>query len=473
MIIKYQGKPYKFPDGTSDEEISSTLQKEQSLPEQSQPSSQQSNADRLYGLPGFKGTLLSDVANVGAGLLNQGKSFLQAIPDLQKMVPQSMQNAFLYKQGQRPIDKFDPYKTIGVSEQPISTQAGVMQTLGEFLPVGPPAEKAYQLGKEGIEKASPYVKNIFSKFDPESQAKNIENKLSQGSNTVDENSKLLTSDVRNGYDMRNQESSIFLNHALDEAGEEQLYEKPNPLISTALDKSKKTMDSIDDLNVSDLYDKFKKNPTFNNAHWLKSELGTLIGDLEKQPIDAALRNQINLVKSARNNLESDISDFLENRDLNNNMQIGPSYQKGIDLYRENVAHYLANKKLREITRGRKTIVKNIHSIFDTPSDIVDKEGNIKIGPINKIMQDLPEQSKNRILFNAIGGKQKGSNQLLNNLQKAKNKGFGSYFTPDINEDINILNQRLLNKNRLLTGAKIATGAGLGLVAFEDLYHALK
>src|SRR3990167_4669599 len=215
------------------------------------------------------------------------------------------------------------------------------------------------------------------------------------------------------------------------------------------------------------------NPPFNNAHWLKSELGTLIGDLEKQPIDAALRNQINLVKSARNNLESDISDFLENRDLNNNMQIGPSYQKGIDLYRENVAPYLANKKLREITRGRKTIVKNIHSIFDTPSDIVDKEGNIKIGPINKIMQDLPEQSKNRILFNAIGGKQKGSNQLLNNLQKAKNKGFGSYFTPDINEDINILNQRLLNKNRLLTGAKIATGAGLGLVAFEDLYHALK
>jgi hypothetical protein len=307
-----------------------------------------------------------------------------------------------------------------------------------------------------------FLKNIISKFAPSSHAKELENSLSHGSNNITENSRLLANDIRNSHDIRNDEANIYLNHALDQAGDKKIYEKIDPLISTALDKSKNMIDKIKDLNVGDLYGAFKANPTFKNAHRLQSELGTMIGDLKKKPYRTPDEtNQLGLIKSARDRLKDDISGFLTKHDEVSNMPIGDKYKKGIELYRENVAPFLSGQKLREIVRGRKTDVKNIHSIFDTPTNIVDKEGIEKIGPINKILQDLPVTSKNRILFNAIGGNKKNPNELLESLLKAKSKGYGNYFNPEVDQEINALNQKIKNTEMAKTGAKIT---GIGTIA---------
>jgi hypothetical protein len=320
-------------------------------------------------------------------------------------------------------------------------------------------------GVSGIKNSlenSEFLKNVISKFNPFHHAKQIENELSHGTNSIDNNSNLLSGEIRNAYNMRNQEAGIFLNHALDQAGNEKIYKKVDPLISTSIDKSKSTINKIKDLNVGNLYNSFKSNPTFNNAHILQSELGTMIGDLEKKPYKTPDEsNQLGLIKSARDQLKDDISSFLKKRDQNSNMPIYDKYQRGIDLYRENVAPYLSDKKLREIVRGGKTNIKNIHSVFNTPTNIVDKNGIEKIGPINKIMQDLPKSSKDRILFNAIGGNQSDAKSLLKQLQNARSKGYGNYFSPEIDQAINSLNIKLRNKDMALTGGKIA---GLGTIA---------
>lgn len=394
--------------------------------------------------------------NIVGGMLHGIQSLLGNAPDLSGSAPESTKNKLF-------PSITDAYKLMGTSDQPFYTPAGAEQLLGEMWMPGKAAKEGYSLVRSAINP-------LIEKFSPESHANMIAEKLSPGLPNVTKNATSLANDIRNAHDMRKSEAGTFLNHALGRAGKEEIYNTVNPLISTEMDKNKYILNKLDDLNIGDLYDSFKKKPNFQNAHNLQSELGVLIGDLEKNPaLTIADKAEIGKIKSIRDTLKSDISSFLKNRDSNSNENLLPAYQKGIDLYRENVAPYLSSKKLRDLVRGGKSVVKNIHSIFDTPSNIIDRStGETKIGPINKIMQDLPESAKNKIVYSAIGGKQKDANALLRRLTQAENKGFSNYFTPEIQEDINSLNKKVYNKEKLgragkIAGGALGIGAGYGLV----------
>lgn len=343
------------------------------------------------------------------------------------------------------------------------TTAGVGGLANKYVP------KIYRAlsGKE--------INNFIDKFSPEKHAQELMDKLGVGSENYDKNSKSLASDIFNKYKERQEESGIYLNHALDRAGEEKILSKPDPIISTAKDELKDITDKARDLKIGDLFEAFDKNPTFRNAHNLQSEMGNLQGQLEKNNNKSiADRAEIAAIKKTRDELKGHIDNFLKNRDLNSNENLSPTYKKGIDLYRENVSPYLSDKKLRSIVRGGKTSVKNLHSVFENPSDIRLDSGEIKVGPINKLLQDLPSESKNKILFSAMGGRKADANALMNSLNSLSQKGFSEQFNPEIKEGMNALNKKLKNKENLIKAAKYslpAAGAlGGSFLGAESINH---
>lgn len=306
------------------------------------------------------------------------------------------------------------------------------------------------------------VKNTFSKIQPAAQQKEIEHYLSGGTNSITKNSKELIKDIRDAYNSRNEEAGTFFNYALNKAGNQKIY-KEHPMMLNKPDESLKTIEKIKDLNVGDLYHTFKANPTFANAHKLQSELFSMANKLESNPAKTMDDiHQISKMKSARQQLQNDISGFLERHDNTSNLPIGEKYKKGSELFKKHVSPYLENKKILDITRGGKTDIKNLHNVFESPSNTIGKNGIEQIGGINKIMKDLPENAKNRVLFNAIGGNKLKPEDLLNKLHAIESKGYGEYFSPEIKESMNALNKKIGNKELAHTVGKVAgIGGSIG------------
>ncbi len=272
---------------------------------------------------------------------------------------------------------------------------------------------------------------------PEEGAKLLQ-KLGKGAANKEEGAEKLSKIIMDKHAQRVEESSQFFKHPFRQAGKNKLYEHVDPLITTAVDKELAIMKNIKGLKVGPLYKAFKENPTIENAHWLQSELGAVVGDLKnnlnKTPADRATLASINKV---RETLKSDIIDAFKRHDRNSNENLTPMYKKGIELHREHVEPFRSTPELREITNGGVETPKNIENIFDTPTNIKNSKGESKIGPINKVISDLPEEAKDLILFNKVGAsKHSGNHQkLVDALMSAKNEGFSKYFNPHVDKSI--------------------------------------
>ena len=323
--------------------------------------------------------------------------------------------------------------------------------------------KTYNDAKNALSN-NEFLNKAYANFNPASHAKELEHHLSVGANNVTENSRQLASEIRNAHNMREEEARAFYNYALKNAGHEPVYGVPHkdifPSRSPEYAREQDTLNKIKNLNVGDLYHSYKANPNFENAHRLQSELGNierkLNSNLSKSQDDYA---QIKKIKDAKTQLQEDIQNGLEKRDINTNHPVAGHYKKGTELFREHVAPFSADPKLIDITKGGQTVVKNLHTVFDTPSNTITKDGLEKIGSINKIMHDLPETSKMRIIFDAIGGNKLSAKELYKKLEEIKSKGFESYFTPEVEKSINALGKKLRNK-------KYAVVAG-GLVGAHE------
>jgi hypothetical protein len=316
--------------------------------------------------------------------------------------------------------------------------------------------KTYNEGKNALAN-NELLQKAYAKINPAAHAKELEHHLSQGANNITENSRLLAQDIRNAHNMREEEAAAYYNYALKTAGNEPIYGVGHrdifPTKVPEYSRQQNTLNKIRDLKVGDLFKTFESNQTFENAHRLQSELGSmerkLNSNLSKTQDDIV---QIKKINQARQQLKEDIHNGLEKRDLTSNHPVVGHYKKGSELYQTNVAPYLSDTKLIDIVKGGQTAVKDLHSVFDTPSNTVTKEGIEKIGSINKIMHDLSENSKMRIIFDAIGGNKLSAKALIQKLDEIKSKGFESYFTPEIEESINALGKKLRNKKYATVGA---------------------
>ncbi|HMG16965.1 MAG TPA: hypothetical protein VK590_16020, partial [Saprospiraceae bacterium] len=270
--------------------------------------------------------------------------------------------------------------------------------------------------------------------------------LGKGSTNKEEASTKLASMVRDKFDQREAEAGQFFEHPMKTAGDEELYQTVNPLMTTKMDKLKDILGKLKGLNVGPLYERFKKTPTISNGHWLQSELGSVIGDLErnteKTPAD---RTTISTIRGIRKQLQNDIGDAFERHDKNSNDNLAPMYQRGVNFWRENVEPYLSSPELREITRNRVETPKNIENIFNTPTNFAKGE-KTKIGPVNKIINDLPEDAKDLILYNRVGASKNVGNheKLLNDLNSARNEGYSSYFNPHVKKAMEDISEKSKN-----------------------------
>ncbi len=187
---------------------------------------------------------------------------------------------------------------------------------------------------------------------------------------------------------------------------------------------------------------------------------------EKNPLKTMEENrQLQSIKDVRDSLKDHLYNFLDK----SGQGLSDAYKSASDVYRDNVIPYISSKKLRDIIKGGRTLVKNIHQVFESPHDIVDRVGNVKTGPINKIIEDLPEESLGKILFRKIGGTaNKGDlEKLSKKIATAENTGYGRYVSDDLKQKLLEGYKKEKNQKRLVTSSKwgaggVAGGAGLGM-----------
>lgn len=173
----------------------------------------------------------SGIANIGrnitAGLVSGLQGMVSRLPDLHTMVPQSMQSALPYAQGQAPVNTFDAYKAFGTTDQPFYTLQGAMQTVGELLSGGAAAKMAPVFksveGMSAIKSLNPsdiindtkdLTGKIHDAFSPGKDAKNILDQLGQGAQNDKQVTQSITHDIRDAYDQRNETAGLFFNHPL-------------------------------------------------------------------------------------------------------------------------------------------------------------------------------------------------------------------------------------------------------------------
>lgn len=353
--------------------------------------------------------------------------------------------------------QMDAYQLFGTTDKPATSLGGLTQLVGELYQPGMnpirTAKGAYNLSK-----------NIIQNFRPGEIASTLGNYLGKGAKTMDENAEELGNLVRNKANQHMDNTDVYFNHVLNNVGNEKVFDRPYALTSTAPDKYESVINKMSDLNIGDLFTKFKNEPTIQNAHNLQSELGVMIGDLQRQPITIDLAKQIEGLKGVRDEVKAGITDRLGKIDDIQGTRYQKNYKIASDLYRDNVIPYLSDPNLRKVVREGQLNVPNLHESFAHPTDYVNpRTGQREIGPINKIMQDLPPEARDRILFGAIGGVRDIDNpaQQLARLENAEENGYSKYFNPEVKNHINEMKKRKYYLDMLKTGAKIG---GYGMFA---------
>lgn len=449
------GQVYEFPDDASLDDVNSTM-------------------------AGFNSefanqkTMASGAKNIGAGVLSGIKGLAQIAQPIAAAGSAVASGGLpLTPFTNSGVNNFDPYKTMGTTQQPISTLPGQEQFLGGMMmPAGPTGDAAsigvgeavHEAGGVG-KLASDLGSKVTNMFSPGKQATALVDNLGNGAANTQESGTSIASAIRDGYNKNNSVVQPLYDSVSQAVGSKPIYQSVDPLISTAMDKSQDMIDQVKDLNVGDAYDAFSDNPSFDNAHRLQSKLGLLINDTASAPRTGETRLQIQNLSNVRTKLQGDISSFLQGSDADNGTNLAPTYQQASDLYKTQVAPYLSSSKLRDIVDRGKTIVPNVHGIFQNPYDLQSKmTGNVTTGPANKILADLPQDTKDQILFNKIGGNVNSDDPdaLVKSINNADQKGFSHLVSPQTRAAIDNINSASRAKSLLKTGAVLGAGAiGIG------------
>jgi hypothetical protein len=407
--------------------------------------------------------------NVAAGLASGVKGLLGSLPDTSEMGPDNFKKA--YPTQERPIDKFDPYKTFGVEDKPFYTPQGAIQTAASLAVPLPPIAKA---GGNLINDAAKFKDSLS----PAKYATDLSDSLKSGSKNIQEAGKDIATAIKQKYADRISEPKVYYDFLDKHIGDGKIFQKPDPLISTEMDKEKPLLNKIKDLNIGDLYDNFKANPNYRNAHALQSEMGLLENELHVGVIKGTTtRAEMNKVSQLKNELQGSIKDYLERKSNDSGINYSGMYDTATNLYRENVAPYISSPKLRQLTRQGKTSIDNIENIFANPHDFEHPvTGKKQIGPVNKILQELPEDIKNKILYRNIKDLKEGNElSYVDKLKTALSGDFAHLGNENIFKKMADVENRAKNKKNLLKALPYATGGLVstgGAIAGVDIFNHL-
>lgn len=155
----------------------------------------------------------------------------------------------------------------------------------------------------------------------------------------------LAASIKGAYENSKAEAKKYYAAVLDHFGQEKIntnqinhYEKWNKKDSLAAYDSK----------LKDLHQDFINNPTLEKAHQLQSQLGSKSSQLSNSKhLDIHTHNAIADLKQARSALQSDISNFLQQK----NSDVLNQYQDASKFYKNTVIPYHAEPFISKIAAG--------------------------------------------------------------------------------------------------------------------------
>lgn len=341
----------------------------------------------------------------------------------------------------------------------------------------------------GIAEALPYglggaakaVKTANLPWNPGASARNIVEYLGGGAKNAEENAQAFAKEVYENHLNHANKASELYKGALEKHGNKEIYPtiyKPKEEGIFRYPDQQTAIKSIPDINVEsaspttqDFYQEFKEKPTLLNAHKLQSQIFTDIAETGRMPPGFEKRDLLNKLNSARDQVNDGIESFLKKEDP----AALKSYQKASNYFRENVVPYRSDKTLRKIAEGQETNPGNLHTIFDYPSDVIDKQSRQEMmGPIKKVVADMQPQTSNRILFSKLGVHNPNltPEALGASAEKARQGGYSSYFTPELDKMLETMGSRAERskaRSKTIGGAtQIAGGlTGAGLAHYLD------
>lgn len=451
-----------------------------------------------------KSTAASDMPNVlrrglqdvGAGLGKTIYSLGEEIPYhfLSKLIPPALRPSLPYtssqvEQGLMPknpnwLDKLaagvGEYGLFGVGEAP----EGILANMGEQAarggmfgsiqdekaPAFGLAEGALAGGLTGGLTAplsigvGKLLQKGFSKISPSTYAKSIVQDLGAGQD-LPTNDKLLAKAIHNAFLQRENESDALYSPIFSRAATsgkdlgsiDSNYLKIHP---SDLERIKNKPD------LRDLHNQFIKNPSFSNAHQLQSDLGLEIRRLTSKGLNRSSTedNELQSYLKGREALNQDIYKYLDSiSSPSDKLPLGSlrnQYAFAQTNYFNNMAPYLMHPGISKIAQGIETYPNNISSMFARPHDYH-----------LKIADDIGPEATNKILYSELGKHRLNTpEKLLNKSADLKEKGMDEYFTPELNQKL----ENLENIKNLRKWLEMGGGALLGYHLFphSDLGVAL-
>ncbi len=302
---------------------------------------------------------------------------------------------------------------------------------------------------------------LLGHIQPQKYVNALLNHLGQGAKTSEEIGQSLAKDIRGAYRNVTNKAESYFKPAQERFGNENIFpESKNPLGQT-VQGTPKFEESHFPASVKRVVKEFNNSPTLNNAHDLQSQLGVEIGKLSKIQRTPDVENSIEHLKEVRDGLNNHITGFLEKKDKN----IADLWNQGKEFFKEHIVPYRSDKGLLNVARGKVQNPKNIHSLFEFPEGTVNEAGKLETTQnINKILEHLPEESKNKILFSKIQGYGKlKPEQVANKLNEALEGGYSKYFTPEVQNMLNNLPSKIRNANMGKFIGKSAAGGAAAIV----------
>jgi hypothetical protein len=288
-------------------------------------------------------------------------------------------------------------------------------------------------------------------FRPQKQAQGIIDSLGQGK-SLEENAQSLALDVKNAFSKNKEDAEKLYDPVFN--NEQVASGSVTPSEYKSLDA-----DIFDgyDRDLKNLNKKFLSNPSFENAHNLQSQLGTLARKLEgmdnRGNLPIADRSIMQGYNEARSALRSDMASYLDG--------ISPGlkdqYSNATENFDKNVVPYIKDTAIAKIAKGQTTNpdISSIKSIFGSP------EPDIK-----KIVNDIGPEANRKILFSEIGkmGINPDAKKLANALDDSgllDKSGLSTYSTPEFKDSIDALAKSISYSRAAKIGAGISGATVIG------------
>lgn len=203
-----------------------------------------------------------------------------------------------------------------------------------------------------------------------------------------------------------------------------------------------------DNKLEDLYRDFVKNPTVKNAHDLQSQFGSSIRKLQKLDNQGKLtladKKVLGKYARAQDYLKDALQNTLGVAELEHNIPYRDLYNQANQYYLNNVVPYKETTSLSKIATGKVKNPRNISTVFKNPEE-----------NIEKVLGHLGDEFKNKILYSELG-KYSEPEKIISASKKLDEKGLNTYLNPEISKQLDLLAQKIKNKNIAKT-----IGGGLG------------